>query len=77
MSLTRSGRIEHHVPSQAGNLAGTQAGLDREQYDQLVAKWVTGGGGKNKEIVYLLIVKYLGLLACHAEVEPDVYDAVY
>jgi hypothetical protein len=39
--------IEHHVPGQARNLAGTQAGLDREQYDQLVAKWISSGGGKD------------------------------
>ena len=50
-----AGRIEHHVPGQPGDLAGPQAGLDREQHDQLVAKWVTGGGGKDKEVVYLLI----------------------
>jgi hypothetical protein len=60
-----AGRIEHHVPGQAGNLAGTQAGLDRKKYDQLVAKWVSRGGGKDEEVVYLLLVKYLCLSACH------------
>ena len=60
-----AGRIEHHVPSQAGDLAGTQSGLNRQQHHQLVAEWISGGGGKEQEVVYLLIVKYLGLLAGH------------
>jgi hypothetical protein len=41
------------------------AGFGREQYNQLVAKWIAGGGGKDKEVVYLLIVKYLCLFSCH------------
>jgi hypothetical protein len=60
-----AGRIEHHVPGQPSDLPRAQAGLDREQHDQLVAKWVTGCGGKDKEVVNLLLVKYLGLSACH------------
>jgi hypothetical protein len=30
-------RIEDHVPGHPGDLAGPQASLDREQYNQLVA----------------------------------------
>src|SRR6202042_2310411 len=56
-----AGRIKHHVPGQPSDLAGAQAGLDREQHDQLVAKRVTGSGGKDNETVYLLVMKYFGL----------------
>jgi hypothetical protein len=58
-------RIEDHVPGHPGDLAGPQASLDREQYNQLVAKWISSSGGKDEEIVYLLLMKYLGLSACH------------
>jgi hypothetical protein len=52
-----AGRIEHHVPGQPSDLASAQTSFDREQYDQLVAKWVSSGGGKEQEVVYLLLVK--------------------
>jgi hypothetical protein len=60
-----AGRIQHHVPRQPGDLARPQAGLDREQHHQLVAKRVAGGGGEDEEVVYLLIVKNLRQLAGH------------
>jgi hypothetical protein len=55
-----AGRIEHHVPGQIGNLAGPQPGFGRQQHDQLVTDGVAGSGGKEKEVGYLLIMKYLG-----------------
>ena len=38
--LTR--RIDHHVPTQVGDFGGTQASLQRQQHDHLVADRVPG-----------------------------------
>jgi hypothetical protein len=44
--LTR--RIDHHVPSQVGNFGGTQASLQRQQHDHLVADRVAGVFGEEQ-----------------------------
>ena len=50
-----TGRIEHHVPRQVGDLAGAQAGLDRQENDDTVAFRISGRGGVDEEVFDLLI----------------------
>src|SRR5580700_1843328 len=46
-----AGRAYDHIPGQVGNLASTQACLERQQNDQVVAVWISSSGGKDEEVV--------------------------
>jgi hypothetical protein len=53
------------MPSQLGDLTGTQASLGGEQDDQPIAEGVPGATGKNQEIVDIANGEYFCLLASH------------
>jgi hypothetical protein len=46
-----AGRIGDHIPSQVGDLTGTETGLCRQQHHDLVASRVSGRFGKQEELV--------------------------
>ena len=55
--------IEHHVPRQACDLAGTQAGFRRQQDDHTVADRMPGAVDEGQEICQIERCKGLGLFA--------------
>ncbi len=64
--------VQHHVPCQFGDLAGTKASLDRQQYDETVAKGEAGMIGEKEKIVDMVSRKYLGLLTRHIVIKSAV-----
>jgi hypothetical protein len=70
-------RAQDHVPRQLRDFPSPQARLDGQQYDQLVAVRVSGGGGKEEQALYLLIGKYLGLPAGHIKLFVRAYIKFY
>ena len=58
-------RRQHHVPGRLGDLAGAQAGLDRQQDHDAVAVGVAVGAAVRQQLRDVLIRQDLGLLARH------------
>jgi hypothetical protein len=68
--------VEHHVPGQACDLAGAQAGFCRQQNHHAVAEWMTAAIGEGEQIRQLARSKDLGLFAEHVT-HPELSNKLY
>ena len=64
-------RVEHHIPGEFGDFAGTQASLHREENDDPIAKRVSGRTGVGKELGQLPVIENFCLLACHLTLDAE------
>jgi hypothetical protein len=60
-----TGRVDHHVPSQVGDFGGTQASLQRQQHDHLVADRVPGVLSEEQQVFDVTLSENLCALANH------------
>ena len=64
-------RVEHHVPGEFGDFAGTQASLDRQENDDTIAERISGRAGVGEELGQLVVVENFRLLACHLTLDAE------
>jgi hypothetical protein len=60
-----TGRIDHHVPTQVGDFGGTQASLQRQQHDHLVADRVPGVLSEEQQVFDVTLSEDFCALANH------------
>jgi hypothetical protein len=64
-------RVEHHIPSEFGDFAGTQASFHRQKNNDAIANGVSGCAGVGEELAQLLIIENFCLLACHLNLDGE------
>ena len=67
-----SGRPQHHVPGQLGDLGGPEPSFHRQQNDRAITGGVTGVAGEEQQVFDVLVQQDLCLFARHLSIHSTV-----